>query len=92
MKFYDRARPLYLETDASGISCGAGLLHVRDGMNCGCDGTPNNTILHPIAFATKSLSSVEQFYGNVEYEALGILHWLEIFTINTYEDFSFCLT
>ena len=33
MKFYDAARPLYLENDASSIGLGAGLLQVRDGMN-----------------------------------------------------------
>ena len=34
MKFFDAARPLYLETNASGIGHGARLLQVRDGMNC----------------------------------------------------------
>ena len=38
MSFYDVARPLYLETNASGIGLGAGFLQVRDGMNCSCDG------------------------------------------------------
>ena len=45
MKFYDVARPLFLETDASGIGFGAGLLQVRDGMNCGHDEVPDNAIL-----------------------------------------------
>ena len=45
MKFYGVARHLYLETDASGISLGAGLLQVRDGINCGHDEIPDNTIL-----------------------------------------------
>ena len=31
----DTSKPLYLESDASGIGLGAGLLHVREGMNCG---------------------------------------------------------
>ena len=34
MKLYDASRPLYLETDSSGFVLGAGLLQVRDGMNC----------------------------------------------------------
>ena len=37
----------------------------------------DNTILHPIAFATKSLTGTEWRYSNIECEALGILHGLE---------------
>ena len=37
MKYYDVSTPLYLETDASGVSFGAQLLWVNDGMNCGHD-------------------------------------------------------
>ena len=44
LKFYNVARPLYFETDASGIVLGAKLLHVRGGMNCRCDRIPNNAI------------------------------------------------
>ena len=41
--------------------------------------TPDNTILHPIAFAGKSLTGAEQRYSNIERKALGILHGLEKF-------------
>ena len=34
MKFYDYTKPLYLETDASGVSLGAALLQLRDNMTC----------------------------------------------------------
>ena len=40
---------------------------------------PDNTILHPIAFASKSLTGTECRYSNIEREALGILHGLEKF-------------
>ena len=45
MKFYDAARPLYLENNAFGIGLGAGLLLVRNGMNCGHDEIPDNAVL-----------------------------------------------
>ena len=33
MTFYEVSKPLYLETDASGIGLGTGLIQVWDGMN-----------------------------------------------------------
>ena len=74
MKFYDKTKPLYLETDASRIGLGAALLQPIDGMTCPKDTAPNNTILRPIAFASKSLSSTEQRCSNTKREELGILH------------------
>ena len=40
------------------------------------DKIPDNAILCPIAFASKSLSSVEWNYSSIEHEALEILHGL----------------
>ena len=40
---------------------------------------PDNTILLPIAFASKSLTGAERQYSNIECEALGILHGLAKF-------------
>ena len=53
MKIYDAARPLHLENDAFGISLAAGLLQVRDGIDCGHDEASDNVILQPIAFASR---------------------------------------
>ena len=39
----------------------------------------DNTILHPIAFASKSSMGTECRYSNIEREYLGILHGLEKF-------------
>ena len=64
-KFYDTSKALYLETDTYGISLGVGLLHLRDGMNCGLNKILNNTALCLIAFVNKSLSST-QWYSNIE--------------------------
>ena len=41
--------------------------------------TPNSVVLQQMAFASKSLSSAETCYSNIERETLGILHDLENF-------------
>ena len=79
MKFYDESKPLCLETDASRMGLGVALLQMRDGVTCQKDIAPDNTILQPIAFISKSLTHAEHRYSNIEREALGILHRLERF-------------
>ena len=49
MNFYKADRPLYLETNVSGISLRVKQLQARDGMNYRHVETPNNAILHPTA-------------------------------------------
>ena len=73
MKFYDTSEPLYLGTGAPGMSLGARLLKVRDGMNWGQDEVLNNTALYSTAFISMCLSSIEWWYSNIEQEALDIL-------------------
>ena len=79
MKFYDDTKPLYLKTDASGVGLGAALLQTQEGTTCQKDMVTDNTILHPIALASKSLMDAEQRYSNIEREALGIFHRLKNF-------------
>ena len=79
MKFYDDTKLLYLEIDASGIGLGAALLQTWEGTTCQKDTVPNNTILCPIAFVSKSVTGAEHRYSNIEREALGILHGLKKF-------------
>ena len=80
MKFYSgTTKPLYLETDASRVGLGAALLQTWEGPTCQRDTVPDNTILHPIAFASKSLTGTECRCSNIEREALGILHGLKKF-------------
>ena len=43
------------------------------------DKAPDNIIIRPITFASKSLLSAERRYSNIERETLGILHRLEKF-------------
>ena len=65
---------------ASGIGLWAALLQLRDITTCQTHMAPDNTILCPIAFASKSLDRcMEQRYSNIECKALGILHGLEKF-------------
>ena len=79
MNFYDASKPLYLEKDASGIGLVASLLQIWYGMYCGCNEAPDNAALHPIVFASTSLSSAEWQCSSIKREALGILHGLEKF-------------
>ena len=48
-------------------------------MMCQKGMAPDNTILHPIMFASKSLTGAECRYSNIECEACGMLHGLEKF-------------
>ena len=63
----------------SGVGLGAALLQTRHGTSCPRDKAPDNSILRPIAFVGKSLSSTEKRYSHIERVALGILHGLEKF-------------
>ena len=67
MKFYDETKPLYLETDTSGVGLGASLLlQTTNGTSCPRHTAPYSNILQPITFASKSLSSAEKRYSNIE--------------------------
>ena len=66
MKFYDDTKLLYLETDASGVSLGVALLQLHDNTACQKGMAPENKNLHPIAFASKSLTHAEQRYSNIK--------------------------
>ena len=79
MKVYVETKPLYLETDVFGIRLDTALLQTRDGTTCLKYIAPDNTVLRPITFASKSLASAEHRYSNIEREALGILHCLKKF-------------
>ena len=81
MKFYDETKALFLETDVSGIGLNATLLQTRNGITCPKYSAPDNTILQPIVFASKSLTSAGCRYSNIEREALSILHGLKHFII-----------
>ena len=58
-EFYDKTKPPDIEMDASGVKLGTALLQTRSGMSCSRDEAPDHSILRPIAFVSKSLSSIE---------------------------------
>ena len=78
MKLYDDTKLLYIEADASGVGLGAALLQLHDNTTYHKEMAPN-ALLCPTAFASKSLTGVEQRYSNTERKALGTLHDLEKF-------------
>ena len=59
MAFYNKKEQLYLGTDASGIVLGARHQHVRDRMWFPRNQAPDNSTLWPVAFTSKSLTSME---------------------------------
>ena len=62
--------------DVSGIGLGATLLQTRDGTTCPKKILlPDNTILRPTAFASKSLTSAEQRYRNIEKSGVWYIAW-----------------
>ena len=79
MKFCNEKKELFLETDALGVGLGAALLQLRDNTTWQQGTTPDNTILWPIVFTSKSFTGAESRYSNIEHKALGILHGLEKF-------------
>ena len=64
----DSGREYFLDTDASNVGLGAAL------MQRGDDG-----ILHPVAYASRKLTPVEQTYSTREQEALAIVFAIEKF-------------
>ena len=60
MTLYAETNPLYIKTDAPGLGLGAALLQTRNGTSCPRDEPPDNSIIRPITFTSKSLLSLEK--------------------------------
>ena len=79
MIYYDEARPLFLK-HISSVGLGSGVMQVRDSIR---DEITDNMILRLTACVRNSLSSAERRYRNMEREAVGIWHGIEIISTIT---------
>ena len=74
LQFYDARKTLYIEVDTSKKDIGAVMLQedniMRDDSKSGSE-IPTN--LRPISYASKTLSTTESNYSNIEHELLGLL-------------------
>ena len=65
MAFQNENEQHHLERGVSGVGLGSGLLQVRDSIYTRNE-APNNVALWPIAFVSKTPTSVETNYSNVK--------------------------
>ena len=65
MKFYDKTKPLYIETDVSGVGLEIVLLQTRSKTSCHRDEVLDNSILRPITFSSKSVTRAENGNSNI---------------------------
>ena len=65
MAFYSQKEQLYLETNALGVSLGAGLVQVRDRPQYPKNDAPDSATLWPVIFVSKRLTSGETHYSNI---------------------------
>ena len=72
LKFYDPNLPIFIETNASQKGIGVVLLQPLD-SNFTLDENNIPTKLMPVAFASKTLTSAECNYANIECELLGVV-------------------
>ena len=83
LQFYDCRKPLYIEVDTSKKGIGVAMLQgdciVQNMSRCDI---PNN--LRAISYASKTLSSMDSNYSNIERELLGVL-----FTITHFKHFTY---
>ena len=83
LQFFDSDLPLYIEADASQKCIGAIMLQPdKNHKNISNTEIPNN--LRPVACASKTLTSCESNYSNIERELLGVLFSVLYFKHFTY--------
>ena len=70
LAYYNVTAPVILQVDASDYSLGAALLQPSKHHS---NGTLDESCLHPMAYSSKSLTSTEQRYAQIEKEYLVIV-------------------
>ena len=75
LRYYRPDLDLYLETDVSGVTIGMALLQSEQN---------DRSSLYPIAYGSKTLTSAETRYANIERELLGVVGGLEKFNYFTF--------
>ena len=96
LQLYDSSKPLYIEVDTSKKGIGAVMLQedtivINHDSNCDSNhdsksGSEIPTNLRPISYTSKTLSTTESNYSNIECEILGLLFTVTHFKHFTYED------
>ena len=91
LSYFDKSLPVFIEVDASGHGLGACLLegNIEEQELVNASQTEGKFLefrnrLHPIAFASKSLSEAETRYSNIERELLGVVWAVEHFNHYTF--------
>ena len=83
LQFFDCSKPLFIEVDASKHGIGAAMLQSDPIFkNSSTSEIPDN--LHPISYASKTLSETESNYSNIERELLGVIFATTHFKYFTY--------
>ena len=72
LQFYDANKPLYIEVDTSKKGIGMVMLQ-EDSIMKDNSKSEIPTNLRPISYASKTFSSTESNYSNIEHELLGLL-------------------
>ena len=90
LHFYDSSKPLYIEVDTSKKGIGTVMLQedtIVINRDSNCDLKSDSEIptnLRPISYASKTLSTTELNYSNIECEHLGLL-----FTVTHFKHFTY---
>ena len=83
LQFFDSSKPLFIEVNASKQGIGVAMLQCDPIVkNSSTTEIPNN--LHPISYASKTLSEMESNYSNIERELLGI-----VFAVTHFKHFTY---